>query len=454
MTEHRSYSLHFIPYSSQEGLEYQDSVGLFDFERNPHHRFAKANEGEGKTLFVQGHSPPSIPIWSVGPNGLIADTGPGPHFPIWQTSPVFDEGGIVNVDFNHFTTTEGADESFNSKSVVISKIVTAPPGGTDSDDPDTSFFARLLSTARGKKLQYKGDPMSNVFFPIFNSFDDNRKSVAIMVAYINWASYFTEILPSNIKGIDVVLGDSCGHMFTYRLNGEDVNPVGDGDLHQKKYGDMRRSASFESIESIEDGTRYGVPLNHRHCEMVLDVYPSAAFYEEFASNTPVVITVSVLFVFVFTVLMFIAYDRLVEKRQAIVMTKARQTTAIVTSLFPQKVADRLIEANETIGKSLVAPTRRLKSFLTGSEEDDIGLQPIADLFPDCTVMFADISGFTAWSSTRDPAQVFILLQTVYQAFDVIAKRRKVFKVETIGDSYVAVTGLPEPQVSHAVIMAR
>jgi class 3 adenylate cyclase len=45
-------------------------------------------------------------------------------------------------------------------------------------------------------------------------------------------------------------------------------------------------------------------------------------------------------------------------------------------------------------------------------------------------------------STRDPAQVFILLQTLYQAFDKIAKRRKVFKVETIGDSYVAVTGLP------------
>lgn len=62
------------------------------------------------------------------------------------------------------------------------------------------------------------------------------------------------------------------------------------------------------------------------------------------------------------------------------------------------------------------------------------------------VLFADIAGFTAWSSTRDPAQVFILLQTLYQAFDKVAKRRKVFKVETIGDSYVAVTGLPGKSV--------
>ena len=64
-----------------------------------------------------------------------------------------------------------------------------------------------------------------------------------------------------------------------------------------------------------------------------------------------------------------------------------------------------------------------------SEDHD---QPIADFFPNCTVFFGDIAGFTAWSSTREPAQVFILLQTVYQNFDLIAKRRKVFKVETIG----------------------
>eukprot|EP00934_Nitzschia_sp_Nitz4_P000279 Nitzschia sp. Nitz4//scaffold921_size634//25//552//NITZ4_009337-RA/size634-processed-gene-0.3-mRNA-1//1//CDS//3329560144//279//frame0 len=81
-------------------------------------------------------------------------------------------------------------------------------------------------------------------------------------------------------------------------------------------------------------------------------------------------------------------------------------------------------------------------------------QPIADLFPYCTVLFADIAGFTAWSSTRDPSQVFTLLQNLYQAFDAIAMRRRVFKVETIGDSYVAVTGLPDPQDDHAVIMAK
>ena len=51
------------------------------------------------------------------------------------------------------------------------------------------------------------------------------------------------------------------------------------------------------------------------------------------------------------------------------------------------------------------------------------------------IQFADIVGFTAWSSVRDPCQVFTLLETVYHAFDEIAKRRRIFKVETIGDCY-------------------
>lgn len=222
---------------------------------------------------------------------------------------------------------------------------------------------------------------------------------------------------------------------------------------------MIQTASFASITTIADGTVVGVPLDQSDCPIFLHVYPSEHFYLMFKSSTPVVVTSAVAFVFIFTAFMFLCYDRLVERRQAIVLTRAEQTTKIVTSLFPQRVADRLIQATNQVEKdssatAFAATNRRLKNFLSDDGDHQIQSQPIADLFPHCTVLFADIAGFTAWSSSRDPAQVFILLQTIYQAFDVIAKRRKVFKVETIGDSYVAVTGLPDPQESHAVIMAR
>lgn len=55
----------------------------------------------------------------------------------------------------------------------------------------------------------------------------------------------------------------------------------------------------------------------------------------------------------------------------------------------------------------------------------------------------------------DPLLVSIYrLETLYSSFDNAAKRRRVFKVETIGDCYVAVCGLPEPRKDHATVMAR
>ena len=277
-----------------------------------------------------------------------------------------------------------------------------------------------------------------------------------MLAWIQWAHYFENILSESLRGLYLVMNDSCGGEYTYIVNGAEVVPLGKGDLHPRDYADKKKTINFSDVETIADGTEFGLPLNKKFCPISLDIYPSQAFEDSFSTNTPVVMTVAVAIVFAFTAFMFVVYDRLVERRQKIVMRKAAQTNAIVTSLFPENVRDRLMEqaAAKMDEKNFVSQNRRLKGYLNGGEDAGMGDTPIADLFPHCTVMFADISGFTAWSSTRDPAQVFILLQSVYQAFDKIAKRRKVFKVETIGDSYVAVTGLPEPQPNHAVIMAR
>ena len=61
--------------------------------------------------------------------------------------------------------------------------------------------------------------------------------------------------------------------------------------------------------------------------------------------------------------------------------------------------------------------------------------------------------YDSWSSVREPTQVFTLLESLYQAFDSLAKKRFVFKIETIGDCYVAVAGLPEAREDHALMMA-
>lgn len=50
--------------------------------------------------------------------------------------------------------------------------------------------------------------------------------------------------------------------------------------------------------------------------------------------------------------------------------------------------------------------------------------------------------------------MFTLLEMCYGAFDKIANHRGIFKVETIGDCYVAVSGIPRPRQDHAVAMAK
>jgi len=161
----------------------------------------------------------------------------------------------------------------------------------------------------------------------------------------------------------------------------------------------------------------------------------------------------------------------VQRRQRRTVLKAKQTNKIVAALFPSNVRDRLLkDAAEQAEQQLEEKNNKAKFKFGGAQKDQLKMfmdeeeeqhkhqpyntKPIADLFPSATVMFADIVGFTAWSSVREPSQVFTLLETVYHAFDELAKRRRVFKVETVGDCYVAVAGLPDPRPDHVLVMAR
>lgn len=122
------------------------------------------------------------------------------------------------------------------------------------------------------------------------------------------------------------------------------------------------------------------------------------------------------------------------------------------SLFPSTVRERLFDQDafdsNLATKNTQGPDRMFGAAMVRSSK------PIADLFTSATVLFADFVGFTAWSSVREPSQVFTLLEAVYDAYDTTAKRRGVFKVETIGDCYVAACGLPVPRKDHAVVMCR
>ena len=80
------------------------------------------------------------------------------------------------------------------------------------------------------------------------------------------------------------------------------------------------------------------------------------------------------------------------------------------------------------------------------------LIPLADTFENVSILFGDIPGFSKWASTRKPQDIINLLETIFQAFDDIARELGVLKVETIGNCYLAVVGIPQLKADHAHVL--
>ncbi|KAL8566650.1 hypothetical protein ACOMHN_055587 [Nucella lapillus] len=77
----------------------------------------------------------------------------------------------------------------------------------------------------------------------------------------------------------------------------------------------------------------------------------------------------------------------------------------------------------------------------------------AERYDSCTVLFSDIVTFTDITAMCQADQVVNMLNDMYHRFDTHTEAHVVYKVETIGDAYMAVTGVPEFQEDHAERMA-
>jgi class 3 adenylate cyclase len=416
------------------------------------------------TPMPQGPYNISPEIYRRRDNGeIVIENGEGPFAPAWQTTASPEDATVVNFNLLSNVVVESSFTKVREeRQAVLSEVVDASKIYGDAAVVDPT--------------DENPSPQSLLVTPIFDGYSaDDRKFVAAVVSVLPWDFYYKDLLHDGVAPIHVVVEDGkCGNSFTYEIRGSEALYLGEGDLHDTEHTDLGVSSDFSAFSSNDE------------CAFTYTVYPSEQFNEAFKSNKPIVWTAVVVLVFVFTSVIFLVYDYVVQRRQAKVMTSAAQSNAIVSSLFPAEIRDRLfghddVKKDKKDGVSAMPESSkfRLKSYLNEAEkaaaannQDDkqdpqqlispeiakalnmYDTKPIADLFPNTTVMFADIAGFTAWSSVREPSQVFTLLETVYRAFDSIAKRRRVFKVETVGDCYVAVTGLPEPRKDHGPVMAK
>ncbi|GGA13137.1 adenylate/guanylate cyclase domain-containing protein [Okeania sp. KiyG1] len=77
-----------------------------------------------------------------------------------------------------------------------------------------------------------------------------------------------------------------------------------------------------------------------------------------------------------------------------------------------------------------------------------GARAIADSFDDVSVLFADLVGFTEFSSNVSPIELVELLNLIFSEFDQLTQKHRLEKIKTIGDAYMVVGGLLIKQEEH------
>ncbi len=98
----------------------------------------------------------------------------------------------------------------------------------------------------------------------------------------------------------------------------------------------------------------------------------------------------------------------------------------------------------------------LRNILPHSVVDRLKENPgetISDSVDSATVLFSDLKGFVPTSKALGPAKTVALLNDLMKAFDELAARNGVEKIKTIGDAYMAASGVPEPVDDHCCRMA-
>ncbi|MDG2307091.1 MAG: adenylate/guanylate cyclase domain-containing protein [Candidatus Binatia bacterium] len=130
--------------------------------------------------------------------------------------------------------------------------------------------------------------------------------------------------------------------------------------------------------------------------------------------------------------------------------------AMVTSVGRQ--VEELENAHEELSKQtdeLTEQTSRsehlLLNVLPATIADRLkgGEEGIADSFPEVSVLFSDIVGFTKMSERLGARQVVEMLNDVFGLLDALAKKHKLEKIKTIGDCYMVVAGVPDRTSTHA-----
>jgi hypothetical protein len=323
-------------------------------------------------------------------------------FPIWQMFPTFgnESTGLVGILFDqasNLVREQALDLMFLRGGCSMSTFLFQDTNGTDYGN--YSLPRSMISYPVFKNLSST---------PIFTPTDPTAAAGGDIGASLNlefrWEPVLSGILVDYSAPLTVVVQNECGEEYTYTVTGVKATFVGPGAIYDKTldgYSPVNTSyVPFETLLAVHGG----VPIEgETMCSYKLNVYATSAFKKLYlGGQKPGLYKGIVLGFFLVLVLIFIAFDCMIDRSTRHVIQAAERSDKIVRSLFPEAIRDRLYEDAirkeqqhrgekngwKTDGTTVVAAKHKLKSLLDEENpaSDDIehhDSDPIADYFPNC-----------------------------------------------------------------------
>jgi adenylate cyclase len=134
----------------------------------------------------------------------------------------------------------------------------------------------------------------------------------------------------------------------------------------------------------------------------------------------VVASSAMLFVIVFYAVSQIARAEAAAEREY------DRSESLLSNILPRRVAGRLEQRTDAV---------------------------IADSYPEASILFVDMAGFTARASEMTPEELVQFLNGVFTKLDSLVERHGLEKIKTTGDAYMVVSGVPDARLDHAAALA-
>ena len=318
------------------------------------------------------------------PEGFLPDMERDYYFAAWTFSPPPTSYGLINwniagvPDFTGMVNTllQVEDEVLFSKvrpyigvPLALSKeehdAMHDPLDDSHSEHPH-SFALKLI----------RKDPS-----------DPTSEPVGIVGGALAWDFSLLNLLPVGVNGLYAVVSSDCNQTYTYELVGPHAYFRGNGDLHELAYDDY---AVDVDLALFNDQATANMP---GHCQYKMTLFPSESFEDEYHTGTPEIFLAVVASTFVVVIIIFFVYDLFVQRRNEKLIADAARSNALVTSMFPGEIRDRLLDQKDNEQQD----PKNLKTYLInkssghlpGEEKNEDPTKPMADLFLSTTVMFAE-----------------------------------------------------------------